>query len=258
VTPVSQFYFQQAFANVMQGPWKKITPGYGKMVLGYFGKTPSAPDPEVVKLAAEQLKLEPTTENPRDLNDKDPNKGIAHAKKVLEENGLEVTEENLFIIATCDEAADPKGLKFLKGERPIGIRYAEAEAPKAAKGGKSASGAYNVTVNGKTYHVEAKNGAISVNGKPYTVAIGEATAAPAAPAAGAPAGNGTQITSPMPGTVLRVLVSVGQAVKTGDELIILEAMKMEQPIKSTADGIISAINVNQGDVVESGEVVAVI
>jgi len=257
VTPVSQFYFQQAFANVMQGPWKKITPGYGKMVLGYFGKTPSAPDPEVVKLAAEQLKLEPTTENPRDLNDKDPNKGIAHAKKVLEENGLEVTEENLFIIATCDEAADPKGLKFLKGERPIGIRYAEADAPKAAKGGKSASGAYNVTVNGKTYHVEAKNGAISVNGKAYTVAIGEATAAPAAPAA-APAGNGTQITSPMPGTVLRVLVSVGQAVKTGDELIILEAMKMEQPIKSTADGVISAINVNQGDVVESGEVVAVI
>ena len=49
VTPVSQFYFQQAFNNVMFGPWKKIADGYGKMVLGYFGKTPVAPDAEVVQ-----------------------------------------------------------------------------------------------------------------------------------------------------------------------------------------------------------------
>ena len=52
-TPVSQFYWQQAYANVMFGPWKQIAPGYGKMVLGYFGKTPVEPDAEVVKLAAE-------------------------------------------------------------------------------------------------------------------------------------------------------------------------------------------------------------
>ena len=52
VTPVSQFYFQQAFNNVMIGPWKKIADGYGKMVLGYFGKTPVAPDPEIVKTRA--------------------------------------------------------------------------------------------------------------------------------------------------------------------------------------------------------------
>jgi len=57
VTPVSQFYFQQALNNVMQGPWKAIAPGYGKMVLGYFGKTPVAPDPEIVKIASEKLNL---------------------------------------------------------------------------------------------------------------------------------------------------------------------------------------------------------
>ena len=57
VTPVSQFYFQQAFNNVMFGPWKKIAEGYGKMVLGYFGKTPVEPDKSVVKLASEQLNL---------------------------------------------------------------------------------------------------------------------------------------------------------------------------------------------------------
>ena len=64
VTPVSQFYFQQAYSNVMNGPWKKITPGYGKMVLGYFGKTPVEPDPAVVKEASEQLGLPPTTKTP--------------------------------------------------------------------------------------------------------------------------------------------------------------------------------------------------
>ena len=75
VTPVSQFYFQQAFNNVMFGPWKKIAEGYGKMVLGYFGKTPVPADAEVVKVAAEQLKKDPTTEKVVDINDKDPNKG---------------------------------------------------------------------------------------------------------------------------------------------------------------------------------------
>jgi pyruvate carboxylase subunit B len=74
VTPVSQFYFQQAFNNVMFGPWKKIADGYGKMVLGYFGKTPTAPDSEIVKLASKQLKLEPTTRRAREIADDDENK----------------------------------------------------------------------------------------------------------------------------------------------------------------------------------------
>ena len=252
VTPVSQFYFQQAFANVMQGKWKKITPGYGKMVLGYFGKTPAEPDPEVVKLAEEQLGMKPTTENPRDLNDKNPNLGIAHAKKVLEENGLPVTDENIFIIATCDESSNPKGLKFLKGERPIGVRYAETAKPAAP----AASGAYTVTVNGTAYQVEATAGSLKVNGKPYTVAIGAAGAAPAAAPAASGAGSGAEVKTPMPGTVIRVSVAVGQAVKKGDEIIVIEAMKMEQPIVAPADGTISAVTVNAGDALEADQVVA--
>ena len=87
VTPVSQFYVQQALNNVMFGPWKKIAEPYGKMVLGYFGKTPVKPDDEVVKIASEQLGLEPTTRPPLEMNDEDPNKGIEPAKKSLQENG---------------------------------------------------------------------------------------------------------------------------------------------------------------------------
>ena len=97
VTPVSQFYFQQAYSNVMAGPWKKITPGYGKMVLGYFGKTPVEPDPKVVKIASEQLGLEPTKKTVLEINNADPKKGLKVAEAKLKEAGLPVTEENIII-----------------------------------------------------------------------------------------------------------------------------------------------------------------
>ena len=83
VTPVSQFYFQQAFNNVMFGPWKRIAEPYGKMILGYFGKTPLPADPEIMKIAEEQLKLPPTTLPPLELNDADPTKSVAHAMEML-------------------------------------------------------------------------------------------------------------------------------------------------------------------------------
>lgn len=112
VTPVSQFYWQQAYANVMFYPWKQIAPGYGRMVLGYFGKTPVEADKEIIELASQKLKLDPTTENPLDIADRDEKKSIAHWTKVLEEEGLEVSDENIFILGACDQ----KGIAFLKGE----------------------------------------------------------------------------------------------------------------------------------------------
>ena len=124
VTPVSQFYFQQAFNNVMFGPWKKIAEPYGKMVLGYFGKTPVPPDTDVVKLAEEQLGLPPTTEKVLTLNDADPTKGVAAAKQTLEDAGLPTTDENIFIAAACKE----KGIRFLKGEAEVGVRKVDKSA----------------------------------------------------------------------------------------------------------------------------------
>jgi len=126
VTPVSQFYFQQAYNNVMLGPWKRIAEGYGKMVLGYFGKTPVEPDVEIVQLAGEQLELEPTTRNPRDINDEDPGKGIAAAKALLAERNLEVTDESIFIASALKD----KGIAFLAGERPDGASRSMTENTK--------------------------------------------------------------------------------------------------------------------------------
>lgn len=114
VTPVSQFYFQQAYANVALGRWKKITPDFGDMVLGYFGQTPVPPDPEVVALAEKQRKKPVFDGDPLDLLDP----GVPAAKKLLEDNGLPVTDENIFIVASCEE----KGLDYLKGNSSVNIR----------------------------------------------------------------------------------------------------------------------------------------
>ena len=181
VTPVSQFYFQQAFNNVMIGPWKKIAEGYGKMVLGYFGKTPIDPDPEIVKLAQEQLKLEPTTKKVVDINDEDPKKGSEAAKKMLEEADLPVTDENIFIAATCKE----KGITFLKGEAKTNVRKIseEKEAPKEEKEAAPSEAAtdYTVYINGSPYNVHLEGNQAVVNGVAYDVDVAEG----AAPAQGA-------------------------------------------------------------------------
>lgn len=247
VTPVSQFYFQQAFNNVMFGKWKKIAPGYGKMVLGYFGKTPVAPDPEVVKIAAEQLKLEPTTKTVLEINDADPKKGRKAAEAMLTEAGLPITEENLFIAASCLE----KGIAYLKDPKsaPLGIRL--NEKPKA----KAAGGACTVTVNGKAYGVELKDGKAIVNGKTYDFSVADGIAAPAA-AGAAPAATGTVISAPLPGLILRITAQPGTAVKKDDEILVMEAMKMEMPIKAPADGVVASINVNGGDKVNAGDTLA--
>lgn len=102
----------------MQGPWNAIAPGYGKMVLGYFGKTPVAPDPEIVKIASEKLGLEPTTQNALDIADADETKSLQHAIDELKENDIEITEENIFIAAACQE----KGITFLQGKGELNIR----------------------------------------------------------------------------------------------------------------------------------------
>lgn len=263
VTPVSQFYFQQAFANVTQGAWKKITDGYGKMVLGYFGRTPADPDPEIVKLASEQLGLDPTTEDVHDINDRNPELGVAPAKKTLEENGLPTTEENILIIATCGE----KGLAYLQGKAVEGVRYKEveerkqcktyideavAEAKKESAASSPAPGgpaSYDITVNGKAYHVD-----LAPSGTPGAAAQIQNVQPQAAPAASA----GEEVKAPMPGTVLRVEVETGDQLEDGDGIMVLEAMKMETPVKAHVSGTVGEIHVGQGDTVESGQVLVVI
>ena len=257
VTPVSQFYFQQAFRNAVMGKnadgsWKLDPKGYGKMVLGYFGKTPVAPDPQVVKWASEQLGLEPTTKSVVELNDANPALGIKPATETLQKNNLPVTDENIFIIAACGD----KGLAFLKGDRPLGIRYNE-DKKDAAPAGKLPA-AYTATVEGKSFNVQVVSAdTVTVDGKTFKVNVATGAAA-AAPKAAAGSGNTYEVKSPLPGTVVRMSVQPGDEVAAGDELLVIEAMKMETPVKAEKAGTVVEFLVEPKDVITADQAIVVI
>lgn len=249
VTPVSQFYFQQAFNNVMFGKWKKIAEGYGKMVLGYFGKTPVTPDKEIIKLASEQLGLKPTTKHAVDIADKDESKSLTHVKEILKQNKIKVTEENVFIAAACKE----KGIAFLKGEAKVNVRKVDPNA-KANEGRQTQSGRYSVVVNGSRYNVEVSEGFNdSIQVKSITEVEGKSVKNAKSAAAGA---TENDIVASLPGAVHKILVSVGDHVKKGQAIVVLEAMKMEIEVKAPKDGIIGSIEVSKGQSVANNQVVA--
>lgn len=249
VTPVSQFYFQQAFNNVMFGKWKKIAEGYGKMVLGYFGKTPVTPDKEIIKLASEQLGLKPTTKHAVDIADKDESKSLAHVKEILKQNKIKVTEENVFIAAACKE----KGIAFLKGEAKVNVRKIDPNA-KANDGRQTQSGRYSVVVNGSRYNVEVSEGFNdSIQVKSITEVEGKSVKNAKSAAAGA---TENDIVASLPGAVHKILVSAGDHVKKGQAIVVLEAMKMEIEVKAPKDGIIGSIEVSKGQSVANNQVVA--
>lgn len=131
---------------------------------------------------------------------------------------------------------------------------------------------YKITLEGKTYEVEVERGEAMIVDEYDAVAQAIAptpqapaaapvaapqAAAPAAPAA-AQAVAGTEVKAPLPGNILEIKATVGQAVKAGDTIIVIEAMKMENEIKAPSDGTVKQILVSKGQVVSSGDILAVI
>ena len=256
VTPVSQFYWQQAYANVMFGPWKQIAPGYGKMVLGYFGRTPVEPDAEVVRLASEKLKLEPTKENPLDIADRDEKKKISVWKQRLELEGIETSDENIFIAAACDE----KGIAFLKGESPLNVRKNDDKNCNLGENKMAnANGNYTVIVDGQKFNVTIAEGNANIQVTPVANTVATSVVAPVTPAPVAtPAYSGTAVPAAVNGAVWKILVKEGDTVEKDQQIMILEAMKMEIDITAPVSGVITKILVNNTDAVEEGETLAFI
>ena len=262
VTPVSQFYFQQAYTNVVSGDWKKITDGYGKMVLGYFGKTPRKPNPKIVELASKQLGKEPFDGDPVDLLDA----GIPAATKILKENNLPQTQENVFIIATCKE----KGLDYLLGKSTTAVYYKTAEQEPTAK--PSSQGAIPkkekqqnliVNVNGVDYNVSVReqgeapqsfSPSIAKRVIPTPLSSKKSSAPPPPPSIGKKQTNAqNSISAPIAGQVLSISKKAEESVEEGDTVLILEAMKMENEIPAPKSGSIGKIFVGKGDFVKEGD-----
>jgi pyruvate carboxylase subunit B len=161
VTPVSQFYFQQAYMNVFQGKWKKIVDGYGNMVLGYFGRTPRQPDPEIVKLASEQLKKPVFEGDPLEILQP----GIPQAEKLLQAHNLPVTPENIFIIAACEK----KGLDFLLGQAKLSVPLKEVKSAVTT----SQSSAVGTSASAPTSLTGPREFVVTVNGQAYRIGISQ-------------------------------------------------------------------------------------
>lgn len=260
VTPVSQFYFQQAFANVTQGKWNKITDGYGNMVLGYFGRTPVPPDPEVVKIAEEQMGKSRFSGDPLEIIEP----GIPAATQTLEKEGLPVNEENIFIVGALATPGGNKGLDFLKGNFSVNVRKGESAAPQGGKDAGKAPDVFTATIDGKNYAVrvgrKGDDFSVNVDGRDYSVSIGGGgDREPAAPKQ-SPSGGGSAVPleASVPGNVYKVSVSAGDRVEENQPLLVLEAMKMETPVVAPCSGVVESVEVSAGDVVEAGQVLLTI
>ncbi|MCP5005153.1 MAG: biotin attachment protein, partial [Planctomycetes bacterium] len=207
------------------------------------GRTPSKPDPEIVKLAEKQLGKKPFNGHPLDILEP----GIPGATKTLKEHNLKVTDENIFIAFACGA----KGIEFLQGKTKANIRKVTAEAeattpPPAKAAGKKGPENYTVTVDGKSFNVTVAEG----TGVVQTIAQ--------TPASSAITIKGEPVLASMPGSVTHIEAGVGDTVKEGDVILVLEAMKMESPVKAPKDCKIIAIEVAVGDNVKNGDTLAMI
>lgn len=248
VTPTSQIVGTQAVLNVLTGErYKSITKETSGVLKGEYGATPAPVDKELQQRVLEDGQ-EPITCRPADLLENELQSLTDEFETLAKEKSLRVADEQIDDVLTY--ALFPQiGMKFLENrDNPSAFEPVPTGAPEAAAPASSGSTeAYTVVVDGHAYNVSVGPGG--------QVADIQA-AAPAAPvAAPAPAsgGAGQVVPSPLAGNIFKINTAAGQMVKSGDVIMVLEAMKMETEIRSPSDGVVQAINVKEGDVVQVGD-----
>jgi pyruvate carboxylase subunit B len=249
VTPGSQQYWLQAFNNVLLGRWKKIEAGYGRAVLGYFGRPPLPPDPEVIKAASEQLKLEPFS---GDALEAAPDT-VAMAEQALKERNLATSDENIFLVAASIVPGKAielnEGIRFLTGNAKISLPLKKA-APAAA----TALTAPFTTTCKVVEGAVTRNFEITIappGSAPAAAPSGAAPAAAAAPVAHS--GKRVPVYPPFEGNVevVQIAVKVGDAVQEGQVVAQVEAMKANHDVKAPCTGTVLSIDVALGNQVSS-------
>ncbi len=268
VTPGSQQYWLQAFNNVMYGRWEKIVDGYGKAVLGYFGKTPLPSDPEVVEKASEQLGLEPFDGDPLEAAPKN----IGAAREALEERDLPVTDENTFLVLAAmvpgKKMETNEGIRLLTGKPKIDIPLKEEEEEEKkppAKAPAAAPAAPAVAAGPVNTRVKVEEGGKTRTFSVTLEPVGGGETAGMAESAEPKGGTATAVESPPAATggrdvfstfagsveIADLLVGVGDRVAEGDVVAEVEAMKAKHEIRAPAGGTVAAIHVAIGDEIDS-------
>jgi len=258
VTPGSQQYWLQAFNNVLHGRWKKMDAGYGRSVLGYFGKPPEPPDPEVVKIAAEQLKLNPFDGDPLE----EAPDTIALAEAALQERKLPLTDENIFLVASAIVPGKNmelnEGIRFLNGKARINLPLKKKEpaapaaaAPKADAAPAPAQPALTGPVTTTCTVVEGgQTRTFKITIEPPQTGTTQATATTAP----APT-EATDIYSPFEGKVelVEINVKVGDTVTEGQVVAAVEAMKAKHDVRAPRAGKVTAIHADLGGEVSASK-----
>jgi oxaloacetate decarboxylase alpha subunit len=246
VTPTSQIVGTQAVLNVLMGRYKAISKESQALIEGKYGKLPGQLDPELKKLALGDR--EPITVRPADLIEPE----WERLKKEVADKATR--DEDVIVFALFPQVAEQylkkRGTKpeekFKKDEA---VQPAPSAAP-AAKGEAHRPSAFRVTVNGKSYDVRVDE--MDSAGTQPAPATG-APSAPVQPAPPRPSTDGFVLRSPLAGAVWKLNCQVGQAVKEGDLVVILEAMKMETEVFAPKAGMIHSISVKPGDKVNNGD-----
>jgi pyruvate carboxylase subunit B len=260
VTPGSQQYWLQAFNNVLHGRWKKIDAGYGRSVLGYFGRPPESPDPQVVEVASEQLGLPPFAGNPLAA----ASDSLAPAEAALRARGLPVSDENIFLVASAIVAGKEmdlnEGIRFLSGRARVNLPLKAKATPApvatptpAGPWGSPVVSQVTVEEGGRQRHFRVT---IDPPGESRGALAKDAPVTNGAPAAD-PAANGTRtpVYSPFSGTVevVAIKVSVGESVTAGQVVAAVEAMKAQHDVHSPTAGRVRSVDVRLGDEVGAGQ-----
>jgi pyruvate carboxylase subunit B len=242
-------YWLQAFNNVLHGRWKKIDSGYGRSVLGYFGRPPESPDPAVVKVASEQLSLPVFSGDPLE----EAPDSIALAEAALKERNLAITDENIFLVASSVVPGKNmdlnEGIKFLTGRAKINLPLKKSDTPASpapvVASAPAFTGPFTTTC---TVSEGSKKRSFRITIEPPNTSSSAAGSAPSGEA------SGTPVYSPFEGKVelVEVNVKVGDHVKEGQVVAAVEAMKAKHDVRAPVNGRITVIYAAIGNDVTSG------
>jgi oxaloacetate decarboxylase alpha subunit len=250
VTPTSQIVGTQAVINVLQGErYKVISKETSGVLKGEYGATPIAVNAELQARVLDGA--DPVTCRPADLLDPELQVQTQELTRIASEKGIRLAEDlvdDVLIYALFPQI----GLTFLENrDNPDAFEPAPWDEPQpepvtAPQAG--GAGLYNVRVNGKSFTVEVEESGQLASVEPA------AAQAPAAPTSG----GGRPVNASLAGNIFKVHVTPGAAVKEGDPLLIVEAMKMETVVPAPTSGTVTEVFVAEGDKVAVGDALVVI